>query len=319
MNIRLAPAFRDNAQPIEPPEALVYVAQGNYQTFEVADQPLCAYSDSATSCIIVVLLRVWAARATVTIAHLDSAACIAAFFQHMQDPGVTRYAIVAQGANPPDNPTAQANAQALRQAVAALHIANPMLYLLAGDPRQCNRGMLGLSYAPQHEAIEVSNQPYTLSLTRRDPSCGGQTVYCIMRRQEQPPIQIRDAGIDFTHTELVQLAQIALQFQKRANAPETAFTNIVNQSSAEILNSWSSTPAYEAPWFSDQLKMGAAFAIAMAPVVQLSAYHLLHPQACSTARFTRLSQALVGTPSTAHRRSPSCALPSSTQAAPSAA
>lgn len=299
---RLVPAFKDNAQPILPPASLLYVAQGNYQTFEVADQPLCAYSDSATSCIIVVLLRVWAHRTTVTIAHLDSPACIAAFFQCMRDPSVIRYSIVAQGANPPSNTTAKENARALKLAVKTLSIKDANLQLAAGDPRECNRGMLGVSYVPGQRAIKVSNQPYTLTLTQRDPSCGGQTVYCIMRRQEQPPVQIRDAGIDFTHTELVELAQIALKFQKSANAPETAFTNIVNQSSEEILNSWSSTPAYEAPWFSDQLKMGAAFAISMAPVVQLSAYHLLHHNTSTTSRFTRLSQALLTTSSTVKAR-----------------
>lgn len=39
--------------PIAPPtQGFFYVDQGNYQTFVLADTPLTAYSDSATSCII---------------------------------------------------------------------------------------------------------------------------------------------------------------------------------------------------------------------------------------------------------------------------
>ena len=73
------------------------------------------------------------------------------------------------------------------------------------------------------------------------------------------------------------------------NDPSSAFTNIVNLQSEEIRQNWSTTPAYEAPWFSDQLKLGAAFAIAMAPVVSLSELHLRKTTAPS---FTRLRKVL---------------------------
>ena len=163
------------------------------------------------------------------------------------------------------------------------------LSLLQGDPRVHNRGDFGLIFDGQTSAV-ATNQPYTLQLFERDPSCGGQTVYCIMRRQEHPPVQIRDAGLPFTHPELVELASIALQFRKTKDDPATAFTNIVNLESEEIRNSWSTTPEYEAPWFSDQLKLGAAFSIAMAPVVSLSELHLIKTTAPS---FSRLRSALM--------------------------
>ena len=103
-------------------------------------------------------------------------------------------------------------------------------------------------------------------------------------------MQIRDAGLPFTHAELVELAEIALQFRKDPQDPSTGFSNIVNLQSEEIRQNWSTTPAYEAVWFSDQLKLGATFAIAMAPVVSLSAQHL---KRATTPSFGRLRQALL--------------------------
>ncbi len=111
-----------------------------------------------------------------------------------------------------------------------------------------------------------------------------------MRRQETPPVQIRDAGLPFTHPELVELSSIALQYRKDQADPATAFTNIVNLQSEEIRQNWSTTPEYEAPWFSDQLKLGAVFAISMAPVVNLSEQHLIDE---SSATFSRMRKALL--------------------------
>lgn len=92
-----------------------------------------------------------------------------------------------------------------------------------------------------------------------------------MRRHAKQEIPIRDAGQPFTHTELVELSSIALVFRKKKEKSYMAFTNIVNLQQKEILENWSSTPDDEPPWFCDQLKMGAVFAIAMSPVVNLSA------------------------------------------------
>ncbi|UTW08226.1 hypothetical protein [Pseudomonas benzenivorans] len=278
--------------PIAPPaQGFFYVDQGNYQTFVLADTPLTAYSDSATSCIITAVVSSFDNRNTLTLAHLDSPDCIDAFFDLIASQAANGYQVFAQGANPPDNSTAQDNANQLRTRIDQLgsKVARCELALLQGDPRQDNRGDFGVSYSGDGRAV-ASNQPYDLQLYQRDPTCGGQTVYCIMRRQEQPPVQIRDAGQPFTHAELVELAEIALQFRKDPQDPATAFSNIVNLQSDEIRQNWSTTPAYEAPWFSDQLKLGAAFAIAMAPVVSLSAQHLSRTTPPS---FGRLRKALL--------------------------
>ncbi|WP_071872524.1 hypothetical protein [Atopomonas hussainii] len=292
-----------NQAPLPPPESdFYYVDQGNYQTFVLADTPLTAYSDSATSCIITTVFCASPSGNTLIVAHLDSPACIEAFFALPQLSAASSLQVFAQGANPPDNSTAKANAAQLQACIDQLgsRVSNHELILLQGDPREQNRGEFGVHYAGDGSAC-VSNQPYSLALYQRDPTCGGQTVYCIMRRQEQPPMQLRDAGQPFSHPELVELASIALAFRKAPQDPASAFCNIVNLQDAEIRANWSTTPAYEAPWFSDQLKLGATFALAMAPVVTLSAQHLLSHTPPS---FTRLRQALLSPSSASGQEAP---------------
>ncbi len=285
---------RNDSSPIDPPTSgFVYVDQGNHQFLElVSGEKRTIYSDSATSCIIVAVVANTADRNTVTLAHVDSPDCIQAFFAIVEGQNADGYQIIAQGANPPENDTAQQNTAQLRASVEAMgtKVTRSELFLLEGDPRGENRGDFGLAFHGDGTAT-ATNQPYNLHLYQRDPTCGAQTVYCIMRRQEDPPVQIRDAGTPFTHPELVELSSIALVFRKDKTDPSTAFTNIVNLQSDEILQLWSTTPEYEAAWFSDQLKLGAAFAIAMAPVVSLSEQHLLKT---SPPAFARMRKALLG-------------------------
>ena len=284
---------RNSNAPIDPPASgFIYVDQGNYQTLDLSGGPLTIYSDSATSCIIAVVVANKGSQNTVTLAHLDSPDCIKAFFAVVTAQGADGYQIIAQGANPPGNKTSLENAAQLKASVVALGalVTNAQLFLLEGDPRDANRGDFGLTYNDDGTAT-ATNQPYTLELYQRDPTCGGQTVYCIMRRQENPPVQIRDAGLPFTHPELVELSSIAIQFRKDKTDPSTAFTNIVNLQSEEIRQNWSTTPEYEAPWFSDQMKLGAAFAIAMSPVVNLSEQHLIKT---TPPTFARMRRALLG-------------------------
>lgn len=278
---------RTSAAPVsKPTEGFHYVDQGNYLTLPVEGPgPLTLYSDSATSCIITIVAATIDGATTLTLAHLDSPSCITAFFDIVRSFGASELQVYAQGANPPDNETSIENAAQLEKEVAELSPAVAELFLREGNPREDNLGDFGVT-ASDGGAI-VTNLQYTLALTERDPTCGGQTVYCIMRRQENPPIEIRDAGQPFSHDELVELSKIALEYRQDPNNPATSFTNIVTMENEDIRQAWSTTPEYEAPWFSDQLKLGAVFALAMAPVVSLSAQYL-----CSTSTFSRLRKAL---------------------------
>lgn len=285
---------RNENNPVPKPDSgFFYVDQGNYMTLGLPPlgTAMTVYSDSATSCIIVIVVAAKNKETTVSLAHVDSPDCIKAFFNHVkaQQPGQVK--IFAQGANPRDNKTSQKNAAQLEEEIKALGatVIEKTLFLLEGNPTEKNRGEFGFQISEGGGAV-VTNQPYTLTLTDRDPTCGGQVVYCIMRRQEDPPTEIRNAALPFTHAELVELASIAIKFRKKKEDPATAFVNIVNMENKEIRNGWSSTPSFETPWFSDMLKQGASFALSMSPVVNLSIQYLA-PEA--ERPFNRLRKALL--------------------------
>ncbi|MBY6142111.1 hypothetical protein KUV26_21975 [Leisingera daeponensis] len=282
---------RNSNPPVPKPDGdFRFVDQGNYLKSALVPG-LTLYSDSATSCIITIVVAQKGEEISATLAHLDSPDCIKAFFAVVTAENYDSIQIYAQGANPPDNETARQNAAQLKASVEGFGstLAAADLYLLEGSPRDNNRGDFGISIGAAG-GIVVSNQPYALELTDRDPTCGGQTVYCIMRRQEYPPVEIRNAALPFTHAELVELSSIALSYRKTPDDPASAFTNIVNMQNAAIRESWSTTPQYEAPWFSDQLKQGACFALSMAPVTTLSSYYL---SKTPERPFTRLRRAIL--------------------------
>lgn len=275
-NINVTVDINSN-QPVLPPQSgFYYVDQANYLSLPLKSDGFTIYSDSATSCIITIVISTTGDESSVTLAHLDSPQCIEAFFEIIKSSNADSYQIFAQGANPPENKTSIENATQLTKSMDQLKskVFYSELYLRQGDPRTGNRGDFGMVYHGNGNAT-VTNQPYKLEVFQRDPTCGAETVYCIMRRHVTPPVQIRDAALPFTHKELVQFSLVALQYRTDSADPSTAFTNIVNLKNEEIRNTWSTTPEYEAPWFSDQLKLGSAFALAMAPVVGLSAKHLL--------------------------------------------
>ena len=271
---------RNTNAPILPPKkTFKYVDQGNYVIIPL-DNPQgisTIYSDSATSCIIVVALgTLMAGENGVSVAHLDSPECINNFFELLKEKYSSNVQIYAQGANPEKNSVSQNNASALNAALSAAGslIIEQKLFLLEGDPRKENRGDWGISIDSNGKPT-VTNQPYTLELPDRDPTCGGQSIYCILRRQETPPVQLRNALSPFTLNELVELVKLALAYQKDSSDPKTAFTNIINMQNEEILNTWSTTPEFEAPWFSDQLKQASCFALAMSPVDRMCGQYLL--------------------------------------------
>ena len=271
---------RNTNAPILPPKkTFKYVDQGNYVIIPL-DNPQgisTIYSDSATSCIIVVALgTLMAGENGVSVAHLDSPECINNFFELLKEKYSSNVQIYAQGANPEKNSVSQNNASALKAALSAAGnlIVEQQLFLMEGNPREENRGDWGINIVDDDNTT-VTNQPYTLELSERDPTCGGQSIYCILRRQETPPVQLRNALSPFTLNELVELVKLALAYQKDSSDPKTAFTNIINMQNEEILNTWSTTPEFEAPWFSDQLKQASCFALAMSPVDRMCGQYLL--------------------------------------------
>lgn len=255
-------------RPIPPPEGFLYVAQANYALAPMFQRtgPRYLYSDSATSCIIVIGQGLNSQGAWIaSIAHLDSAACIKAYFEEVLDKTyVGQVYIYAQGANPPDDSSSKENASALtgclNERTGGRFPWTPdvrHMGLGEGDPRIKDRGDYGISIVP--EVPIVSTQPFSLELPERDPTGGEQTLFCIIRRQMNPPIQLRDAQKAFEPSLVAQLVKIAATYQKDPNNPKTAFTYLINLTSEEVRATWSTTPQYEAPWFSDELKQSCCY------------------------------------------------------------
>jgi hypothetical protein len=254
--------------PIRPPEGLLYVDQANYALVPMFERtgPRYLYCDSATSCIIVIGQGLNSQGAWIaSIAHLDSPACIQAYFEGVLDRSYSGQVYVyAQGANPPGDSSSKENAAALtsclKERTSGRFSWTPDIRHMGlgeGDPRVKDRGDYGISIAP--EVPIVSTQPFALELPERDPTGGEQTLFCIMRRQMTPPIQLRDAQTPFAPTLVAQLVKVAATYRKDPKNPKTAFTYLINLTSEGVRSTWSTTPQYEAPWFSDELKQSCCY------------------------------------------------------------
>ena len=254
-------------EPLPPPEGMLYVDQANYALAPMfqASGIRYLYSDSATSCIVLIGEGMNAqGQPTASLAHLDSPECIQAYFSSVLDATYRGSVyIYAQGANPPDNDCSIKNANELLACLAARasgYAWNPLVShmgLREGDPREKDRGDYGISIAS--EVPVVSTQPFALELDERDPSGGEQILYCIMRRHLPQPIQIRDARTTFPPLLVAELVEVAAKYRTNPSDPRTAFTYIIDLTSDEVLRTWSTTPEYEAPWFSDELKQSCCY------------------------------------------------------------
>lgn len=267
----LQPAQLDvklGAAPIDPPEGFLYVSQANYALVPMFQKSgiRYLYSDSATSCIIVIAMGTnYDDQYYASLAHLDSPDCIQAYFDTVLDKNYCgQVYLYAQGANPPDDICSKQNAEKLMECLNERNTGSypwvpsvQHLGLGEGDPRVKDRGDYGVSIAP--EVPVVSAQPFNLNLPDRDATGGVQTLFCIMRRHMSPPIQLRDEQTPFDDNLVSQLVKIAAVYQKDEDDPATAFVNIIDLTSEEVCTTWSTTPQYEAPWFSDELKQSCCF------------------------------------------------------------
>lgn len=263
MNARFEDKTGAKAAP--PPQGFFYVDQANYVVVNPTKEPEKSYlySDSATSCIIVIVSGQNAAGdKLVSLCHVDSPDCISSYFTNVLDRNFTgSVSFYAQGANPPDNETAIENAAALKNNLATKRnwqADNPQLYLLQGDPREANRGDFGINLTDPLKYV-VSNQTFDLELLDRDPTGGVQVMFCIMRRKMAPPVQLWDAKAPFPQDLVCTLVNMAAAYRKDPDDPKTAYTYIINLQDQEVRNTWSSTPDDEAPWFSDELKQSCCY------------------------------------------------------------
>lgn len=235
-----------------------YVNQDNYYLCNLnapnsKERETYLYSDSATSCIIAILKGYNSTgEPIVCITHLSCENRIAGFFSLMDSYFSGPVSLHAQGANPPEEIPSREN-KALFESYTSRYsqpgrgpwyIEEHNLALGAGNPREKNRGCLGIDL----KTGSVANTPFTLTPADRDPTKGLQNLYAIFGLELFPDPAPRNARLPFDDEE----ANILIS---------TAFDNNWNiltyLSDEEILNYCSTTPDFEPPWFTETLRMSA--------------------------------------------------------------
>lgn len=250
-----------------------YVAQSNYALINTAENwegITYLYSDGATSCIIIAVIgqnskRHWLC----SLGHLGSTPSIEAFFKHVITPHfIGPVWLYAQGANPPEAESAIDNATVLKSEIErySKKIINQWsvfsldLSIGQGDPRLRGRERLGIDL----HTFTVSNKPYALSPTDRDPSGGVQSLFSIIGMRINPNDWrnwLWNTAKPFPPTMIAEMVSIAKTLRNDPSDPDTAFINIPNQDGDTILDIWSTTPRYEPSWFSTELVQTAKFVI----------------------------------------------------------
>jgi len=239
-----------------------YVAQDNYYLARLnAPQPErpvnYLYSDGATSCLILIVTgRDLQHHPIVALAHLSCPERLAQFFDLVEEQFVGAVMLFAQGANPPTAEAARANAQAVREWVqhhrrscqrhADWHLARVSLALGTGRPQETRDSCYGIDL----NTLAVSQRPWLLTETQRDPTGGVQTLFAVFGLQMSPPMPLHNAAEPFSPAQIARLVQTA----RAANWPA-----VLTLTDAEILYACSSTPADEPPWFVATIRASARY------------------------------------------------------------
>lgn len=258
------------------PEDFLYIGQDNYYIVPTDGNLKYLYSDSATSCIIVIVEgKDKDGQAIVALTHLSRVERFNTFFNYIETLFVGEVSVFAQGANPsqltnnPSDTTSLRNENSLLSWVVShtstdknenveippssvykhnFYIESLTLSLGIGDPQEGDKGCYGIDLA----TMIVSNKRLDLKLKDRDPSGGLQTLFCVFGLKVLPQIHLHYALSDFTKESIDALV---------AKAKEKKWQNIATMSDDEILNQYSSTPKYESPWFCDTMRESSNYVI----------------------------------------------------------
>jgi len=121
------------------------------------------------------------------------------------------------------------------------YIKSVTLSLGMGEPRENDRGGYGIDLT----AMTVSNQRFDLTLEDRDPTGGQQTIFCVFGLKGEPKIHLHNTLTPFSKEEVDVLV---------IKAKADNWGEIESMTDKDILDKYSSTPQYEAPWFCDTMR-----------------------------------------------------------------
>ncbi len=240
------------------PDGFLYVGQDNYYLgSQDSRTPGYVYSDSATSCIILILEgRSCDNHPQIALTHMSCEERILAFFdlvdQHFRGP----VAVFALGANPPSADTSKRNRRILLRWI---HAHTPSCPAGISSDWYIDQATLALGFRiPEKERSgcagidvgtgTVSTQAYALTELQRDPTGGVQTLFSIFGLAVDPPLALHDATQAFHAEHIEQLVRVA---------KDAHWERIASMDSRRILALCSSTPDDELPWFCDTLRDSA--------------------------------------------------------------
>ncbi|RNC85693.1 MAG: hypothetical protein ED557_02670 [Balneola sp.] len=258
------------------PNGFYYISQDNYYIANLnspnpENPEKYLYSDSATSCIIIIVEgKDKANNPIIALAHLSRTERFHRFFEIVGENFIGACNVFAQGANPPQpavkgdstDYTSLQNTQTTvdwinnniyvpnqQKEPPAWYFEECTLALGQGNPQIDDRGCYGIDLT----TMIVSNQRYELTEEQRDPTGGVQVLFCVFGLQVNPPIVLPLSTDGFTDEQIDLLVQ-------KANSE--SWTDILYMTKDEVLNKYSSTPQYEVPWFFDSLRISAQYVLA---------------------------------------------------------
>ena len=244
------------------PRGFFYVHQDNYCVVTVQDSPhRYLYSDSATSCIIVILQgRNLAGEDTVLLAHISDPQRFEALSEVVDSSFSGPVQVWAQGANPHSAEASVCNVRILMRWLSdhaqreqeassrqlAWSVERVHLALGQGEPGQHDHHAFGIDL----ERRIVSNKAFKMTPVQRDPTGGAQVLFAMFGASLPPRLRLWNAEDELP---------LALQCDLVTAARKAHWTRLVRMSDDDILYACSSTPTGDVPWFSDTLRMSAQF------------------------------------------------------------
>lgn len=248
------------------PEGFMYVGQDCYYLVSQTDahqlnSPKYLYSDSATSCIILILEGTGHDnQAQWIMTHLSCSERFLAFFDLADRLFSGPVSLFALGANPPSAEPSKRNRRTLLEWIQAhrhsqqfrsrdhadWYIDQVTLALGLRVPQKERNGCAGIDL----QTSTVSTQSYTLTDQQRDPNGGIQTLFSIFGLSTNPPMALHNVAESFRENQIRQLVE---------QAERVHWTAILEMTDAQILASCSSTPDDEVPWFCETLRASAGY------------------------------------------------------------
>ncbi|TNE43564.1 MAG: hypothetical protein EP343_32630 [Deltaproteobacteria bacterium] len=239
------------------PSQFFYVNQDNFVIVPRHDSgyPRYLYSDSATSCVILVMQGHNAAgEEIVMLSHTSGDVRSQELLSILDDTFVGPVWLWLQGANPPDMASSKKNIAMVEEWLERYKLPgdNPWYveqaecFLGEGDPRIGNRGEFGVDL---RQGV-VSNRSFQLSSEERDPTLGVQSLFTLFGRHIRTPLLIWDATQPFPEDVIDCLVVAAFH---------SGWTSLLNLDHDTILNHCSTTPDFEPDWFVETLLQSARF------------------------------------------------------------